>query len=81
MAHILTGTVVSAKMQKTAVVSVESKMRHPLYKKVIVRHKKFKAHYDNITIAEGDQVEITEVKPIARHVHYIISKKFETNKS
>lgn len=75
MAHILTGVVTSAKMQKTAVVSVESKMRHPLYKKVIVSHKKFKAHYDDMEVKEGDNVEITEVKPIARHVHYMITKK------
>lgn len=75
MAHILVGTVTSAKMQKTAVVSVESKKRHPLYKKVIVRHKKFKAHYDDMEVKEGDLVEITEVRPISRHVHYLITKK------
>lgn len=75
MAHILNGTVVSAKMQKTAVISVESKMRHPMYKKVIVRHKKFKAHYENMEVKEGDVVEITEVKPISREVHYLITKK------
>lgn len=76
MAHVLTGTVISAKMQKTAVVSVESKKRHALYKKVIVRHKKFKAHYDDIDVKEGDSVEITEVKPVSKHVHYLITKKF-----
>ena len=77
MAHTQTGTVVSAKMQKTAVVSVESKMRHPIYKKVIVRHKKFKAHYENMEIKDGDVVEITECKPIARDVHFKITRKEE----
>lgn len=73
----MTGTVVSAKMQKTAVVSVESKMRHPLYKKVIVRHKKFKAHYDNMEVKDGDVVEIKEVKPISKEVHYLVTKKIK----
>lgn len=80
MAHVLSGTVVSAKMQKTAVVSVESKMRHPMYKKVIVKHKKFKAHYDDMEVKEGDFVEMTEVKPISREVHYLITKKIEKTK-
>lgn len=74
MAHVLSGTVVSAKMQKTAVVSVESKMRHPMYKKVIVKHKKFKAHYEDMEVKEGDFVQMKEVKPISREVHYLITK-------
>lgn len=81
MAHTLTGTIISAKMQKTAVISVESKMRHPMYKKVVVRHKKFKAHYDGMEVKEGDNVEIKEVKPISKHVHYLITKKLEIKNS
>lgn len=77
MAHIMNGTVLSAKMQKTAVVSVESKSRHPLYKKVIITHKKYKARYENMEVKEGDRVEIKEVRPISREVRHIVTKKLD----
>jgi len=59
------GIVVSNKMQKTVVVNIERRVQHPLYGKVVLRSKKFKAH-DEIGCDEGDRVEIMETRPISR---------------
>ena len=61
MAQIITGTVVSTKMQKSVVVSVTSRMRHPLYKKVIKRTRRFKAHCELEGTVEDDMVAIQSV--------------------
>lgn len=74
MAKVITGTVVSTKMQKTVVVNVERKLQHPLYKKVIVRHKKIKAHSD-LDLNEGDVVIISETKPISKDKHFVVTKR------
>lgn len=71
----MTGVVVSNKMQKTITVLIESKEQHPLYKKVIRRHKKFKAHVENMDLAVGDKVEITETRPISKTVTFQVTKK------
>ena len=57
------GKVVSDKMDKTAVVAVERKKQHPLYKRVITRTSKFKAHDENNECSEGDKVRIVETNP------------------
>ncbi|MBY9210680.1 30S ribosomal protein S17, partial [Pseudomonas aeruginosa] len=44
---VLEGLVVSDKMQKTVVVSVETKSKHPIYRKLVISHKKYHAHNDN----------------------------------
>mgnify|MGYP000148726947 CR=1 FL=1 len=75
MAKILIGKVISTKMQKTVVVLVKRKFRHPLYKKVINRHKKYKAHYENLDLKIGDLVEIKETKPISKDKHFIVINK------
>jgi len=72
MAKILQGVVVSTKMQKTVVVKVERRFKHPLYKKTIVKHKKYKAHNDNLKLKEGDTVRIRETKPISKDKHFIV---------
>lgn len=72
MSKILIGKVVSTKMQNTVVVDVERKFRHSLYKKVIKRHKKYKAHNENKDIKEGDQVAIREVRPISKDKHFVV---------
>ncbi len=72
MAKILTGKVISIKMNKTIVVTVERKFRHALYHKVIVRNKKYKAHNENPKIKVGDMVEIKETRPISREKHFIV---------
>ncbi len=59
------GIVVSNKMEKTVVVKIERRVQHPLYGKVVLRTKKFKAH-DIIGCDEGDRVEIMETRPISR---------------
>jgi small subunit ribosomal protein S17 len=63
---IRTGTVVSAKMNKTAVVEVSRSYRHPFYKKVVRVTKKFKAHDEDNQCAAGDLVEIMETRPFSR---------------
>lgn len=72
MSKQLTGTVVSTKMDKTIVVRVERKFRHPLYRKVIVKTKKFKAHYEGSGLKEGDSVIIAETSPISKEKHFIV---------
>jgi small subunit ribosomal protein S17 len=77
MKKILTGKVVSAKMDKTVVVMVERKFRHPVYHKVIIRHKKYKAHNDKLTLVENDMVRIEETKPISKDKHFKIIEKLK----
>lgn len=60
------GVVVSDKMDKTVVVAVERKVKHPLYGKYIKSTKKFKAHDELNECGIGDTVEITETKPISK---------------
>jgi len=59
------GVVVSAKMEKTVVVNIVRRVSHPLYGKVVLRSKKFKAH-DLLGCDEGDKVEIMETRPISK---------------
>lgn len=75
----MTGVVTSTKMTKTIVVRVVRKLRHPLYRKVITRFKKFKAHYDGDAIKEGDEVTIRETLPMAKDKHFIVVEKEVTN--
>lgn len=63
---IKTGVVVSDKMQKTIVVRVERLTRHPLYKKIIRRFKKFKAHDEKNSAKTGDTVKIVESRPLSK---------------
>jgi small subunit ribosomal protein S17 len=60
------GRVVSDKMDKTVVVSVERLQRHPIYKRVIRRSTKFKAHDEDNTARVGDTVRIEESRPLSR---------------
>ncbi len=60
------GTVVSDKMEKTAVVQVERLVKHPLYKKYIRRRNKFVAHDNDNRCNIGDKVLITESRPISK---------------
>ena len=69
-----TGIVVSDKMDKTIVVKVERQFKHPLYKKIVRRHKKFKAHDEKNECSIGDVVLIEESNPISRHKRWSLSK-------
>lgn len=60
------GVVVSNKMDKTIVVAVKDSVRHPLYKKIIKRTVKFKAHDEKNTCAIGDTVLIMETRKLSR---------------
>ena len=59
------GRVVSDKMDKTVVVAVETPQRHPLYKKVIMKTAKYKAHDENNECRVGDMVRIVETRPLS----------------
>ena len=61
-----TGVVVSDKMDKTIVVLIKRKTKHPLYGKIINRSKKFKAHDEENVCGVGDKVEIMETRPISK---------------
>lgn len=61
-----TGRVVSDKMDKTIVVSVERLRRHPIYKRVVRLSSKFKAHDEENTARVGDTVRIEESRPLSR---------------
>lgn len=60
------GKVVSDKMDKTVVVSVETRVRHPLYKKTVKSSKKYKAHDENNEAHIGDTVVIMETRPLSK---------------
>jgi|TARA_B110000967_G_C18369727_1_gene309945 small subunit ribosomal protein S17 len=64
--RVLKGKVVSSKNNKTIVVEVVRKFKHPFYGKVISRSKKYHAHDENNKFKEGDSVEITECAPISK---------------
>ena len=60
------GLVVSDKMDKTIVVAVSERVKHPLYKKIVNRTKKFKAHDENNACGIGDKVLIQETRPLSK---------------
>lgn len=77
MNKTLIGVITSTKMQKTVVVRVERKFRHPMYRKVIIRHKKYKAHNENMELAVGDMVKIEETRPISKDKHFKVIEKIK----
>lgn len=60
------GTVASDKMDKTIVVAVIEHVRHPLYKKIVKRTYKLKAHDENNECKVGDKVKVMETRPLSR---------------
>ena len=64
--RVLTGTVVSDKTDKTVVVKVERRVKHPLYGKIIKRSKKYHAHDEGNEFKEGETVRIEETAPISK---------------
>ncbi len=60
------GTVVSDSMDKTIVVAVDSTYRHPLYKKILKKIKRYKAHDETNSAKSGDKVLISETRPLSR---------------
>ena len=60
------GKVVSDKMDKTIVVAIENSVKHPIYKKIVKRTIKFKAHDENNECRVGDKVKIMETRPLSK---------------
>ena len=60
------GLVVSDKMDKTVVVSITERVKHPLYKKIVSRTKKLKAHDENNECGIGDKVLVAETRPLSK---------------
>ena len=77
----LSGRVVSAKMQKTVTVLVERTVTHPVYGKVQRRSKKYHAHVDTGTYAEGDVVVIEESVPISKTKAWRVAELVEKARS
>lgn len=74
------GKVVSDKMDKTIVVAVEDSVRHPLYKKIIRRTTKLKAHDENNECRTGDRVSVMETRPISKDKRWRLVKVIEKAK-
>lgn len=74
------GIVVSNKMQKTIVVRVERKMKHPLYGKFIKRSKKYMAHDENNSAQIGDLVRIVETRPLSKRKRWRLAEIIERSK-
>lgn len=74
------GKVVSDKMDKTVVVAIEDNVRHPLYKKIIKRTVKFKAHDEQNACGVGDKVEIMETRPLSKDKRWRVVEIIEKAK-
>ncbi len=78
MKKTLIGQVVSVKMKNTVVVKVERKLVHSKYKKVIIRHKKYKAHNEDLELEIGDMVNIVAIRPMSKDKHFRVTEKLKT---
>lgn len=68
------GQVVSNKMDKTVVVAIVDNVRHPLYKKIIKRTVKLKAHDENNACNIGDKVQIMETRPMSKDKRWRVTE-------
>ena len=68
------GMVVSDKMDKTVVVAIQDNVKHPLYKKIIKRTVKFKAHDEKNECGIGDKVEIMETRPLSKDKRWRVTQ-------
>jgi small subunit ribosomal protein S17 len=73
----LTGNVISNKMEKTVIVSVERLVKHPVYKKYIRKKAKFMAHDEGNECGIGDRVLLTETRPLSKQKRFTVSKIVE----
>lgn len=74
------GIVTSDKMDKTVVVSIKTKVRHPLYGKMVNRTAKFKAHDENNECGIGDTVKIMETRPLSKDKRWRVVEIIEKAK-
>ena len=77
----LVGRVVSDKMQKTVVVRVERRVKHPEMGKIVTRSSKYHAHVASGEFKEGDLVEIAECRPISRTKSWKVTRLVEKSKA
>ncbi len=73
----LTGVVVSDKMDRTVVVRVERRYRHPVYKKFIRSSKKYKAHNEGNKARVGDTVQLIESRPLSATKRWVVTQIIE----
>ena len=74
------GRVVSNKMDKTIVVAIEDSVKHPLYKKIIKRNVKLKAHDENNECSIGDRVRVMETRPLSKEKRWRLVEVIEKAK-
>ena len=74
------GKVVSDKMDKTVVVAIVDNVKHPLYKKIIKRTVKLKAHDENNECRIGDSVEVMETRPLSKDKRWRVTNIIEKAK-
>ena len=80
MRKVEVGKVVSDKMDKTIVVAIEDSVNHPLYKKIIKRTVKLKAHDENNECAIGDRVRVMETRPLSKEKRWRLVEIIEKAK-
>ena len=80
MRRVEVGKVVSDKMDKTIVVAIEDSVKHPLYKKIIKRTVKLKAHDENNECAIGDRVRVMETRPLSKEKRWRLVEIIEKAK-
>lgn len=80
MARTITGTVSSAKSDKTIVVTVQTRKTHPLYRKQYTVSKKFMAHDEKNEAQVGDKVLIVETRPLSARKHHVLKEIIEKPK-
>ena len=74
------GVVTSDKMDKTVVVTIKDKVRHPLYNKIVNRTVKYKAHDEENTCGVGDKVQIMECRPYSKDKRWRVVEIIEKAK-
>ena len=74
------GKVVSDKMDKTVVVAISDRVAHPLYKKIVGRTYKLKAHDENNTCGVGDTVKVMETRPLSKDKRWRVVENVEKAK-
>ena len=76
----IVGRVVSTKMDKTITVSVERRLKHPIYGKYVKKTKKFLAHDETNDCNDGDLVKITESRPLSKNKRWRLTEVLERAK-
>ena len=77
MARTIIGTVSSSSVDKTIVVTAQTRKTHPIYRKQYTVSKKFMAHDEKNAAQVGDRVAIVESKPLSKRKHYVLDRIIE----